>query len=255
MTQVASGIESTTGARRSGIRRLRNFHSQVIWALGTGIVSGTYAEGQLLPGDADLIEQFGVSRTVVREALKTLAAKGLIEAKARVGTRVLPRASWNMFDSDVLIWHLEGGPAPEFVVSLGEVRMAVEPEAAALAAVRRTQEQADMLHHWVTMMAHPGQSADEFAFHDLEFHRVVAEASGNPFMVSLSAVVDVALTATFTLSSPVEGGEALEQAVRFHRGIAESIAEREPESARVYMRRAIQSGLDRSMNALRRATR
>lgn len=253
MSGVAQGSDgqvaplSTAKARR----KPPNFHSHVIWSLGTAIVGGAYAENQILPGDAELIQQFGVSRTVLREALKTLSAKGLIEAKARVGTRVLPRAQWNMFDSDVLSWYLEAGVTLDLLTSLAEVRMAVEPEAAALAARRRTSEQADALIYWADKMAEDGQTAQEFAQNDLEFHRVVAAASGNPFMVSLSAVVEVALTASFTISSPVEGGAAFDRAVRLHRNIAEAIVEQEADVARVAMRQAIQSGVDRAYEALK----
>lgn len=239
----------------SSRRRPHNFHAQVIYELGTAIVNGRYGEGRILPGDADLIEQFGVSRTVLREALKTLSAKGLVEARARVGTRVLPRASWNMFDSDVLAWHLETGLNIELVDHLAEVRMALEPEAAALAAMRRTDAQAEALACWLERMAAQGQSSDEFALNDFEFHRVIAEASGNPFMVSLSAVVEVALTASFAISSPVEGGEAFDKAVRLHRSICEAVTEREPEVARAAMRQAIQSGVDRAHDALGPATK
>lgn len=219
-------------------------------SLGAAIVGGTYGEGQILPGDADLIERFGVSRTVLREALKTLSAKGLLEARARVGTRVLPRSRWNMFDSEVLLWHLESGPAVEFITALAEIRMAVEPDGAALAAMRRTAEQAEELMVWLARMAEPGQTAEQFAHNDVGFHRVVAQASGNPFMVSLANVVEIALMASFTISSPTEGGMAFERAVRFHRNIAEAIVAGDAELARVAMRQAIQSGIDRATHAL-----
>lgn len=236
-----------TGTAR---RKPHNFHAHVMYTLGTAIVGGVYEEGRILPGDAELIDQFGVSRTVLREALKTLAAKGLVEARARVGTRVLPRARWNMFDSDVLLWHLESGINFDFIASLAEVRMAVEPDAAALAAGRRTEAQAEDLMGWLERMARQGQSAEDFARADVGFHRVVAQASGNPFMVSLSNVVEIALMASFTISSPVEGGSAFDKAVRLHRNIAEAIVAGDPEMARVAMRQAIQSGLDRATTAL-----
>lgn len=233
-------------------RKPRNFHSQVIWTLGTAVVSGRYDEGEILPGDAQLLEQFGVSRTVLREALKTLAAKGLVEARARVGTRVLPRARWNMFDPDVLAWHLDAGLDLTLVRHLAEVRMAVEPHGAALAARNRTQAHCEALDYWAERMAQPGLDAHAFAHNDLEFHKAVAAASGNPFMVSLSAVVEVALTASFTISSPVEGGAAFDTAVRLHRTIAETIIARDPEGASGAMRAAIQSGVDRAVAALGR---
>lgn len=237
---------ATTPARR----KPHNFHAHVMYTLGTAIVGGTYQEGQILPGDSDLIDQFGVSRTVLREALKTLSAKGLVEARARVGTRVLPKARWNMFDSDVLLWHLESGISFDFIASLAEIRMAVEPDAAALAAERRTDRQAEDLMGWLEGMAAQGQSAEHFARNDVGFHRVVAEASGNPFMVSLSSVVEIALMASFTISSPAEGGAAFDKAVRLHRNIAEAIMAKDPEMARVAMRQAIQSGVDRATTTL-----
>lgn len=244
-------IEDSGAALGSSIRRKpHNFHAHVMSSLGSAIVGGDYDEGQILPGDAELIEQFGVSRTVLREALKTLAAKGLVEARARVGTRILPRARWNMFDSDVLLWHLNSGLSFEFISGLAEIRMAVEPDAAALAALRRTEAQSAELVAWLDRMAAQGQSAEEFARNDVGFHRVVAAMSGNPFMVSLANVVEIALMASFTISSPVEGGSAFERAVHLHRNIADAIVAGDAEMARLAMREAIQSGVDRATAAL-----
>src|SRR5690606_21749087 len=171
-------------AALSGRNPARNLHSDVLWDLGYAIVSGRYAEGSILPSDGELLEQFGVSRTVLREALKTLAAKGLIEARARIGTRVLPRNRWNLFDADVLAWHFELGPEVSFLRSLAEVRIGIEIEAAALAAERRTDEQAAAMVEAVAEME-ASTTPQDFARHDLQFHRLVAEASGNPFMASI----------------------------------------------------------------------
>lgn len=231
-------------------RKPHNFHAHVMSSLGTSIVGGIYREGQILPGDAELIDQFGVSRTVLREALKTLSAKGLVEARARVGTRVLPRARWNMFDSDVLLWHLDSGVKLDFIASLAEIRMAVEPDAAALAATRRSEEQANELMAWLARMGGGDQTPEEFARYDVGFHRVIAQASGNPFMVSLANVVDIALMASFTISSPVDDPAAFERAVRLHRNIAEAIVAGDGDMARLAMRQAIQSGVDRATATL-----
>src|SRR5690554_3686810 len=151
----------------------RNLHSLVLGQLGLAIVGGEFAEGSILPADAELLQRFGVSRTVLREALKTLAAKGMIEARARIGTRVLPRERWNLFDADVLAWHFEMGPDVGFLRSLAEVRIGIEIEAAALAAERASPEQAAGLADAVERMAAAATPAD-FARHDLEFHKAVA---------------------------------------------------------------------------------
>src|SRR5690606_11912512 len=132
-------------AALSGRSLARNLHSDVLWELGFAIVSGHYPEGSILPPDSDLLDRFGVARTVLREALKTLAAKGLIEARARIGTRILPRNRWNLFDADVLAWHFELGPDVSFLRSLAEVRIGIEIEGAALAAERASPEQAEAL--------------------------------------------------------------------------------------------------------------
>ncbi|QQR39194.1 FadR/GntR family transcriptional regulator [Devosia rhizoryzae] len=232
-------------AALSGRNPARNLHTDVLWQMGFAIVSGHYAEGSILPADTELLERFGVSRTVLREALKTLAAKGLIEARARIGTRVLPRNRWNLFDADVLAWFFELGPDVSFLRSLAEVRIGIEIEAAALAAERADESQAKALVACVGNMAGAETPAD-FARYDLEFHRVVAEASGNPFMASISALVEMALTAAFTISSPVNQPSALAVTVDVHRRIAEAIGQGDPAAARQAMREAIAQGFDRA---------
>ncbi|OAM78874.1 FadR/GntR family transcriptional regulator [Devosia elaeis] len=232
-------------ATLSGRNPARNLHSDVLWELGFAIVSGHYPQGSILPSDSELLDRFGVSRTVLREALKTLAAKGLIEARARIGTRVLPRGRWNLFDADVLAWHFELGPDIAFLRSLAEVRIGIEIEAAALAAERASPEQAETMIACVDRMAGAENPAD-FARHDLEFHRAVAEASGNPFMASISALVEMALTAAFTISSPVNDPAALAVTVGVHRRIAEAIRDRNATAARAAMRDAIAQGFDRA---------
>ena len=120
-------------------RRAHSNHAEVARSLGVDIIAGRYAEGTRLPGDAVLIAMFGVSRPVLRESVKTLVAKGLLSTKARVGTVVRERGAWNMFDADVLAWHLDAGIDKRFLADLAEIRLAVEPRAAALAAVRRSE--------------------------------------------------------------------------------------------------------------------
>lgn len=239
---------STTGdliASIAGRVPLRNLHSQVLWQLGVAIVGGVYAEGEILPSDTELLQRFAVSRTVLREALKTLAAKGMIEARARVGTRVLPRKRWNLFDADVLAWHFETGPDVAFLRSLSEIRIGVEVESAALAADRRSPEQAAALIACASRLA-DAKSAEEFARTDLEFHRAVAEASGNPFMASISALVELALTAVFTISSPMAEEGDMMATVRAHGRIAEAIEAQNADEAREAMKAVIAEGFERA---------
>jgi DNA-binding FadR family transcriptional regulator len=240
--------ETTTSeliATISGRVPTRNLHSLVLWQLGVAIVGGEYAEGAILPSDTELLARFAVSRTVLREALKTLAAKGMIEARARIGTRVLPRRRWNLFDADVLAWHFETGPDVEFLRSVAEVRIGIELESAALAAERRSDEQAA---HLMALAGAMGEAttAQEFARADLAFHRAVAEAAGNPFMASISTLVEVALTAVFTISSPVNNRAKLAETAAAHGAIADAILGRDPGRARDAMRAVISDGFARS---------
>jgi DNA-binding FadR family transcriptional regulator len=227
----------------------RNLHSQVLWLLGVAIVGGDYPEGSILPPDAELLQRFGVSRTVLREALKTLSAKGMIEARARIGTRVLPRRRWNLFDADVLSWHFETGPDVDFLASLSEIRIGVELESAALAATRRSDDQAQALIACAQRMGE-ATSAEEFARTDLEFHRTVAEASGNPFMASISTLVELALTAAFTISSPIKDPAAMSATVKAHGRIAQAILAGDADEARLAMKAVITVGLDRQLRRL-----
>ncbi|HEY0855295.1 MAG TPA: FadR/GntR family transcriptional regulator [Devosia sp.] len=222
----------------------RSHTANVVRELGLGIVAGRYPEGSILPGDAELMERFAVSRTVLREALKMLAGKGLIQAKARIGTRVRPRTEWNLFDPDVLIWHARNGFDDEFLSYLGEMRMALEPEAAALASARRTPEQLEGLYGWVDKME-AAHSAADFVQADLNFHLAVAAAAANPFLTSISTLIEVALVAMLTISSPVEDSDQHATSVAAHRAIADGIAARNADLARDAMRTVINQGLDR----------
>lgn len=231
--------------------RSRSHSSRVVNDLGLGIVTGRLAEGALLPGDQELLTKYRVSRTVLREALKTLSAKGLVQARARVGTRVQPRGAWNLFDTDVLFWHAEAGFRPEFLVHLAEIRMALEPEAAAIAAQRRTASNLKTIDGWVERMANPDISPEDFVKADLGFHLSVAEAADNPFFISISSLIEVVLVAMLTISSPADDPERLAASVEQHRRIARAIADRNPEEARLAMRAVIDNGVE----AARRVSR
>lgn len=231
----------------------RTHHGHVMRDLGLKIISGAYPENSILPGDTELLQRFGVSRTVLREALKTLAAKGLIQPKAKIGTRVLERSHWNLFDPDILVWHFEAGATADFLASIVEMRLALEPEAAGLAALRRTDKQLETLFTWVERMGEAKESASDFVYSDLQFHIAVAEASGNPFMRSISALIEVALVTTFTISSPIPNSESHIRSVARHAAIAVAIRDGNVEAAKAAMRVVIAEGAERVLVAGRKA--
>lgn len=236
-------IARMPGRDYAGVEPVRSHTAHVVNELGVGIVGGTYPQNSILPGDAELMERFGVSRTVLREALRTLAGKGLIQAKARIGTRVRDKSSWNLFDADVLIWHARSGFDAAFLEYLSEMRLALEPEAAALAAQRRTPLQLQHIYGWVEKMGADGVSPTEFVDADLNFHLAVATAAANPFLRSISTLIEVALVALLTISSPIEEPARHARSVAAHRRIADAIARRDATGAREAMMAVVEEGI------------
>lgn len=226
---------STAHASRVIRRTARTGQAQVAAVLGTAILRGDFPVGANLPCEADLTTRFGVSRTVIREVMKTLAAKGLVVAKTKIGTRVADRVNWNMFDADVLNWRLRNGIDRSFMQSLFEIRQALEPSAASLAALNRSDEDVAKMRTIVASMRAPGHTHATFAAADLRLHLAVAAASGNPFMRAIGAIIETALTASFAISSPVDEPERQHQSAIQHEAIVEAIATRNPEAARQAM--------------------
>ncbi|MBC9032026.1 FadR family transcriptional regulator [Sphingomonas sp. JC676] len=224
-------------------------HDQVARALGMDILGGIYPPGSKIPGESEILHRFGVSRTVLREVLKTLTAKGLIVSKTRVGTTVLDSSHWNFFDADVLSWKVGQSFDAGFRRDLTEVRLALEPAAAFVAAERRSAEDLAELRRCIAEMRAATSSAREFAEADLDFHRAVGRASGNVLMQSMSAVVETALVASFTLSSPVREEDEHEVSVRGHERIVDAIEVRDGAAAAQAMRNVIGHGVERLAKA------
>jgi len=198
-------------------------HDQVARVLGAEIIGGVYPPGSKIPAEAEILQRFGVSRTVLREVLKTLTAKGLIVSKTRVGTKVLDPINWNMFDAQVLSWKMSGGLDEAFHGDLTEIRLAIEPRAAALAARRRDPAAIAELRGAIEAMWQATQTRRQFAAADLAFHQALGAASGNPLMRSLSAVIETALVASFTMSSPIDDPDLHRLNVRSHEAIVDAI--------------------------------
>ncbi|WP_246127546.1 FadR/GntR family transcriptional regulator [Amycolatopsis rhizosphaerae] len=211
--------------------RHRTIHGRVVEWLGRRIVSGELSDGSQLPNETELAAQLRVSRGGVREAVKALAAKGLVEARPRLGTRVLPREQWNLMDREVLTWHGQLGKAG-FLGDLLELRLMVEPGAARLAAERATPEQLAVLENaYGRMESHapklPG-AEEEFVAADLAFHLILLRASGNQLIEQLGRLLEASLHHGLEASSHAPGGvaatlplhHAVLVAVRGHRPVA-----------------------------------
>jgi DNA-binding FadR family transcriptional regulator len=234
-------------ARKNG-RKSRTSHAQVVDDLGKAIVSGAFAVGAILPGDNELLQRFKVSRTVLRESMKTLAAKGLVVPRARVGTKVTERNQWNMFDSEVLTWHFESGVDQEFLLHLYDVRMAFEPFAAGLVAERADAAEIENLRDIANEMAASGHTTDSLALIDLRFHLAIAEASHNPFMRTLGSLTEAALVGMFRISTP-PSKNGFSNIADTHMRIVEAIAAGDAPGARRAMEVVILDGRDHVLEA------
>lgn len=215
----------------SGRQVARNFHSYVISEVGIGIASGRLAVGSILPNDAEMMDRYNVSRTVLREALKTLEAKGLVEARAKVGTRVLPRSRWNLYDRQVLGWLQEAGPEPAFLQSYVELREMIEMQTARLAAQRRSAEQLRMLLYWLNQRSLTAALPEPFALAEFEFHRILCEASQNPFLRAASALVEFGVVQAIAPQLRAGVADFADAKASMYQALADAVGHGEPAAA------------------------
>lgn len=168
--------------------------------LGTAIVRGEYPPGATLPGELELAAQFGASRNLVREAIKGLAGKGLLESRKKAGTKVRPRVDWQMLDRDLLGWRLEHGPELDFATNLLALREAIEPAAAAAAARHQDKAAIASIRAAFAGMVAAQTDRRRFAAPDLQFHKAILAASGNEFMTAFGSMIEAALAAFIRIS-------------------------------------------------------
>jgi DNA-binding FadR family transcriptional regulator len=214
----------------------------VLRGIGIGIVAGEFPVGQTLPGKELLMSRFGVSNTALREVLKTLEAKGMVAARTKVGYWVREKDDWNLLDEDLLGWQLEVGVDRTFIGRLFEMRQSIEPTAAALAALRRDDSHIEALYESAKRMLDAGFDRQRFTDADLSFHLMVIEASGNPIMRSIGALIGAALAASFRLSAPSDSVPELNRSYAQHRAIADAIKVRDAQAAADAMMVAIDQG-------------
>jgi GntR family transcriptional regulator, galactonate operon transcriptional repressor len=175
---------------------------RVTSGLAMRILSGHYPQETSLPTEAELGAEFGVSRTALREATRTLAAKGLIETRQRAGTRVKRSEDWNRLDTDILAWMGAVKPDLDFVRGLTEARQIIEPAAAALAARRATAQNLAVIEEaYEAMCAAELTDLDACARADVRFHVGILKASRNPVLANLGHVIGAALMNAFRLTT------------------------------------------------------
>ncbi|MFD4874538.1 FadR/GntR family transcriptional regulator [Streptomyces sp. NPDC058420] len=205
-------------------------HQRVVDELGQRIVGGVWEPGDSLPVEGALAAEIGVSRGLLREAVKALVAKGMLHVRPRTGTRVLAPEHWNHLDRDVLRWK-QAGDATALLRDTAELRRIVEPEAARLAADRAGPDEVRALYEALSAMeaaaANPGRSG--YVEADIAFHRALLDAGGNRLLGSLGRAVDIALEHSFLVSTQTPG--AVEASLPGHRAIVEAVEARAPAAA------------------------
>jgi DNA-binding FadR family transcriptional regulator len=206
----------------------RNLHHEVAEQIGLRIVSGEIAPGAKLPPELRLCDMLQVSRTAVREAIRVLVGKGLLEAKRRSGTQVRAPEHWNHLDADVLRWRMEAADTGALLRKLFQVRFVVEPAAAALAA--RFADDAGVARIGEAFAAmKASESPRAFAEADLEFHRSIFLACGNEYFLPMLQMLTMALQKSFEISAP---GDHRARAIAEHGLLFDAISRRDPAAAR-----------------------
>jgi GntR family transcriptional regulator, galactonate operon transcriptional repressor len=213
-------------------------HDSVVRTLGGWVLSGRYQPGDSLPREDALATSFGVSRTSVREAVKVLSAKGLLETRPRVGVKVRQREEWRMLDPAVLSWHPDLRRDPELVASLMEARRIIEPAAAELAARRGSAANlAEIEAAYLGMEASIPHDLAACCEADMAFHRGVIAASHNIVLRSLIGTIETALKATFMLTTSLMEDQA--RTLSVHKAVLECIRFRDTAGARSAMNRLL----------------
>jgi DNA-binding FadR family transcriptional regulator len=221
-------------SRRKGAGRSRHFVAAE--KIGQLILRGDFAPGVLLPNEAEWCKRLNMSRSVVREAVKMLSAKGLVSSRPKVGTRVQPRERWNLLDRDVLLWYAATSGKSRILESIQQMRRILEPEAAALAAVNHDAAQMSAISIACRDMG-LAPTLESRIEADVRFHRAILIASGNEFLVPFAFLVESALVEVFDHVTRKIG--TLHHAQSLHEDIERAIRLRRPEAARRAARRLL----------------
>ena len=214
---------------RPAFTTIRNVHGSTVELLGEAIVGGRYPVGSALPPEPVLGQELGVSRTVVREAVKSLVAKGLVTTGPKVGTRVQPEDRWNWFDPDVITWRSHAGITPEFLRDLQELRRIVEPAAARIAAERATSEDIAGMEEAFAGMVEALRTGGDYVAHDLRFHQGLLRAGRNRLLLQLNKALSALLRTSFELSTRKKNGPRL--SLPLHRAVLDAVIARDPARA------------------------
>jgi DNA-binding FadR family transcriptional regulator len=211
----------------------RNRQEQVLDELGGLVVAGAVAPGATLPIEPALAAEFGVSKTVIREAIRGLAAKGLVRTSPRRGTIVCQRDDWHLLDPDVLVWHLRAETGPNMLRDFEEFRRAVEPMGARLAAERATDEDKQLLRAAFELMQQTADEPERYLAADLDFHTALLTATENEMLRGLRNAVRAALAVRHESAAPVLGD--MRESMPSHEQVLVAVEAGDPDAAAAAM--------------------
>jgi GntR family galactonate operon transcriptional repressor len=229
------------------VRSRRNLCGQIADDLGCRILAGDVLPGETLPQESTLCQEMGVSRTVVREAIKSLAAKGLVESRAKRGTIVRPAKSWNYLDPEVLEWQARTDSSCRYLLQLTELRQAIEPAAAAMAAERATEDQLRGISEACAEMERTADCVEGFLAADLRFHTEILHAAGNLFFAPIANVISASLESSLRVTNrqPADNRAS----VPLHQKVITAICARKPAAARTAMQSLLSDAATRIQQA------
>lgn len=220
---------------------------QVAKEIGRRVVAGSLEPGTLLEEENSLAERYQVSRVVIRDAVKILVGKGLLDVRRGIGTKVRPRSEWTLLDDDVLAWHITAPPNEQFISQLMDVRLAFEPKAARWAAERADPEALKEIETAVVRMEQESGSIEKFIVADALFHQAVLRAAHNEFLTSMEGMIYSALLVSVRITNkdPRKNSDS----VKFHRDLYEIIAKGDGEEAEVLTEKLLKDAIRRLKEA------
>jgi GntR family transcriptional regulator, galactonate operon transcriptional repressor len=234
---MTADLATYRNGRNDRSYRSDGVHGRLVHDLGRRIVSGEFAPGDLLPTETALVSELGSGRSAVREAVKVLTAKGLVRTRTKTGTVVLPEATWNLLDPDVLAWRYQTHPTGQQLDDLAGLRVALEPEAARLAAQARTRAATAPIEAAYQRMAETVADPDTFIEHDLAFHRAIVAASGNLLMAQLSDLLHTALAAARQVHT--RNVRRNKRSLLQHQAVLDAITSHDADAAAALMRKLV----------------
>lgn len=224
-------------------------HGALAHRLGVDILRGIHASGETLPNEIESSSTLDISRSAYREAIRILAAKGMVESRPKTGTRVTERARWNLLDPEVLGWMFETEPSETFIKALFELRLITEPAAAELAAQRRSEADVERMREALVVMKRETLTTETGRRADLDFHHTLIHATGNEALASLSSSIEAAVSWTTRYKARHNVLERRD-AIPDHERVFEAIARKDAGAARWCMESLVRMAHEDTMRII-----